>query len=89
MTQTANEVHMPSDECSSCSPDSQNVAETDFDSAPTDQEAADAFTTCVRWLEHHGYPDVNFVCKMSELSSSSYVALVNFLLVSLPTNAIS
>ena len=38
-----------------------------FDSAPTDQEAADAFTTCIRWLEHHGYPDVNFVCKMSEL----------------------
>ena len=49
VTQTANEVHMLSDECSSCSPDSQNVAETDFDStsAPTDQEAADAFTTCM------------------------------------------
>ena len=61
VTQTANEGHMPSNECSSCSPDS------DFDSAPTDQEAADAFTTCIRWLEHHRYPDVNFVCKMREL----------------------
>ena len=31
------------------------------------KEAADVFPTCIRWLEHHGYTDVNFVCKMSEL----------------------
>ena len=50
ISQAANKVHMPSDACSSHSPDSDNVQETKFDSAPTDQEAADVFTICIRYL---------------------------------------
>ena len=40
------------------------------EAAPTDREAGNAgnaFDTSVKWLEHHGYPDVNFVEKLASL----------------------
>ena len=37
------------------------------EAAHTDREAGNAFDTYVKWLEHHGYPDVNFVEKLASL----------------------
>ena len=61
ISQAANKVHILIDPCSSRSPDSGNIEETNFDSALTEEAAADAVTTCIRWLENHRYPDANFV----------------------------
>jgi hypothetical protein len=52
--ETANQVNFTGEGCSNFSLDSEDLEETDGDIAPTDQEAADAFTTCIKWLETMG-----------------------------------
>jgi hypothetical protein len=65
--ETANQVNFTGEGCSNFSPDSKVLEEADGDIAPKDKEAADAFTTCIRWLKHPGYPDFDFASKISEL----------------------
>ena len=50
--------------CSASSDSSpSNGLNPDFESddPPDDQDAAEAFNTCIRWLEHHGFPDSDFL----------------------------
>ena len=58
---------MPSDACSGyCSPDSDNIEETDFDSAPTDQELSSRYVHQLHYVARASQVP-NFVYKIAEL----------------------
>ena len=52
---------------SDSSPSNGLNPDSESDDPPDDQDAAEAFNTCIRWLEHHGFPDSEFLEKMVSL----------------------
>ena len=38
-----------------------------MDCTPNNEEAENAFHTCVKWLVHYSYPDIKFVEKLANL----------------------